>query len=564
MAFLGKLIEILHTDNMDSTSKEQGYICPEETTPTFQDGCGKNLVDQRDLETEETIWPEDSGEPELFQQPAPEESRTTEDVEIEKNPFENYVFPPLMLLEKELSENPPSEQLNESAQKLQDTLRAFGIDASVINVSKGPLFTRYEIQIGIGVRISKIKGLIDDIKMSLSAKSIHIEAPIPGRATIGIDVENECASKVLLGEILETETFHSSDSSLTVALGRDIAGDDIIVDIDQIFHLLIAGATGSGKSVCINSIIMSILYKSHPCDVKFILIDTKNINLAIYEGIPHLLLPIITDHKRTSTALEWAVLEMQERYERFSSFGVKDLKGYNRIAESGGRPLPKIPQILIIIDDLSDLMAVGSEIEEHICRLARRGRACGIYLIVSTQLLTTSVITGPIKANMPGRIAFSVFSSTDSKVILDQKGAEGLSGNGDMLFYSRGLTNPIRVQGSFVSDQEIKAVVEFLKIQCPYDSEASAMANADLPSYLGTRNNETNNRDFYFVDAGKLVIERGKGSIGTIQRWFKIGFNRAARIMDQLEEAGVVGPEEGTKPRRILMSMEEFEEYIAY
>ena len=485
-----------------------------------------------------------------------------------------YVFPPLDLLKKPsgVSGGNTNDEVAETARKLQDTLHSFGVNVTVTNVSCGPAVTRYELQPEQGVKVSKIVNLADDIKLNLAAEDIRIEAPIPGKAAVGIEVPNKENSAVYLRELLESDEFQNAKSNLSFAVGKDIAGKTVVTDIAKMPHLLIAGATGSGKSVCINTLIMSIIYKADPEDVKLIMIDPKVVELSVYNGIPHLFIPVVTDPKKASGALNWGVAEMTKRYELFAQTGVRDLKGYNAKVEAlndvdaPDKP-KKLPQIVIIVDELADLMMVApGEVEDAICRLAQLARAAGIHLIIATQRPSVNVITGLIKANMPSRIAFSVTSGVDSRTILDMTGAEKLLGKGDMLFYPQGYSKPVRVQGSFVSDAEVSKVTEFLTQKndmTAYHRQMEARMNAvaqSSPSSMGAAGGSE--LDSNFVQAGKFIIEKDKASIGMLQRVFKIGFNRAARIMDQLSEAGVVGPEEGTKPRKVLMSMEEFEQYI--
>ena len=463
------------------------------------------------------------------------------------------------------------KELEETARRLEETLETFGVRVHVTDYSKGPAVTRYELQPEMGVKVSKIVSLADDIKLNLAASDIRIEAPIPGKQAVGIEVPNLSASAVGLRELFESQEYKEFKSNITFAVGKDIAGQVVVSDLAKMPHMLIAGATGSGKSVCINTLIMSILFKANPDDVKMILIDPKVVELSVYNGIPHLLLPVVTDPKQASAALQWGVNEMTERYKRFADLGVRDLKGFNEKASQQGADVPeeerlkKMPQIVIIVDELADLMMVASkEVEESICRLAQLARAAGIHLIIATQRPSVDVITGLIKANMPSRIAFSVSSGIDSRTILDSNGAEKLLGKGDMLFFPQWLNKPSRVQGAFISDEEVAAVVDFIKNQnicSSYQSEIPTVISSNISGGAGL-NSGGDDRDEYFAEAGRFVIDKEKGSIGMLQRIFKIGFNRAARIMDQLEEAGVVGPEEGTKPRRILMNMEEFEEYL--
>lgn len=483
----------------------------------------------------------------------------------------HYVFPPVSLLKPgDPVKKDNRRQLQETAIQLQQILKNFGVNVTVTDVSCGPSVTRYELQPELGVKVSKIVNLADDIKLNLAAADIRIEAPIPGKAAVGIEVPNKENVMVRFRELIEASEFQKHSSSICFTAGKDIGGQVVVADIAKMPHLLIAGATGSGKSVCINTIIMSILYKADPEDVKLILIDPKVVELSVYNGIPHLFIPVVTDPKKAAGALHWAVAEMTDRYQKFADYQVRDLKGYNQKVEAiedvedETKP-KKLPQIVIIVDELADLMMVApGDVEDAICRLAQLARAAGIHLIIATQRPSVDVITGLIKANMPSRIAFSVSSGVDSRTILDMNGAEKLLGNGDMLFYPQGYQKPLRVQGPFVSDQEVEAVVDFLKKQSTvvYNTEIEDKMNTVAISSGTSGAGGGDDRDTYFVEAGKFVIEKDKGSIGMLQRMFKIGFNRAARIMDQLEEAGVVGPEEGTKPRKILMSLSEFEQYI--
>ncbi len=494
---------------------------------------------------------------------------------VQANSFRPYIYPSPDLLKKAANKRGDSrQQIQETAVKLQQTLKNFGVNVTITNVSKGPAVTRYEIQPEQGVKVSKIVNLTDDIKLNLAAADIRIEAPIPGKAAVGIEVPNKENVVVSFRELVESQEFESQTSNIAFGVGRDISGKVMIADIAKMPHLLIAGATGSGKSVCINTIIMSILYKADPKDVKLIMVDPKVVELSVYNGIPHLMIPVVTDPKKAAGALHWAVAEMMDRYQKFAETGVRDLKGYNakiqELDEIEGEDKPqKLPQIVIIVDELADLMMVAAgDVEEAICRLAQLARACGIHLIIATQRPSVNVITGLIKANMPSRIAFAVTSGIDSRTILDMNGAEKLLGKGDMLFHPQGAPKPIRVQGAFVSDKEVSDVVKFLKEQngsVSYSEEIEEKVNSmDTGSgavAIDGKGDSTDGRDSYFTEAAKLLIDKEKGSIGMLQRYFKIGFNRAARIMDQLEEAGIVGPEEGTKPRRILMTAEEFEQY---
>lgn len=491
-----------------------------------------------------------------------------------EEPVHNYVFPPTSLLKKSEKKSGDSKlHLQETALKLQQTLKNFGVSVKITNISCGPAVTRYELQPEMGVKVSKIVNLADDIKLNLAAADIRIEAPIPGKAAIGIEVPNKENVMVSFRELVEAREFQDHPSKLAFCVGKDIGGKVTVSDIAKMPHLLIAGATGSGKSVCINTIIMSILYKADPKEVKLIMVDPKVVELSVYNGIPHLMIPVVTDPKKAAGALHWAVAEMTDRYQKFAEANVRDLKGYNAKVEGlpsvdGEEPPQKMPQIVIIVDELADLMMVApGDVEEAICRLAQLARAAGIHLIIATQRPSVNVITGLIKANMPSRIAFAVTSGIDSRTILDMNGAEKLLGKGDMLFNPQGVPKPIRVQGAFVSDKEVSDVVSFLKEQngqVTYSAQIEEKMNELESSNMtvGIDSGGTGDgRDPYFSEAAKLLIDKEKGSIGMLQRYFKVGFNRAARIMDQLEEAGIVGPEEGTKPRRVLMSPEQFEQY---
>ncbi len=485
--------------------------------------------------------------------------------------LEKYAFPPLNLLNKgdNKGSGDTKAQLRETAIHLQQTLQTFGVKVTVTDISQGPAVTRYELQPEPGVKVSKIVSLTDDIKLNLAATDIRIEAPIPGKAAVGIEVPNRENAMVFLRDLLESKEFQTFPANLAFAVGKDIAGKTVVTDIAKMPHMLIAGSTGSGKSVCINTLIMSILYKASPDDVKLIMIDPKVVELSVYNGIPHLLIPVVTDPKKAAGALHWGVAEMTDRYKKFADLNVRDMKGYNKKVEAmTGEDAPaKMPQIVIIVDELADLMMVApGEVEESICRLAQLARAAGIHLIIATQRPSVDVITGLIKANMPSRVAFAVSSGVDSRTILDMNGAEKLLGKGDMLFYPQGYPKPVRVQGAFVSDKEVSDVVDFLKNQAignvyNEDVQEQIQSMGSTSGGQGAGGNAAG-RDEYFVDAGRFIIDKEKASIGQLQRAFKIGFNRAARIMDQLYEAGVVGEEEGTKPRKILMSMEAFEQFI--
>ncbi len=502
------------------------------------------------------------------------ETTDVEDLGISQLPQKKeYIFPPYNLLAapkaKAGKAGSGDRDIKDTAMKLQTTLESFGVHVTITNVSCGPSVTRYELQPEQGVKVSRITALSDDIKLNLAAADIRIEAPIPGKAAVGIEVPNKENSMVAFREMIESKEFTGHPSDIAFAVGKDIGGQTIITDIAKMPHLLIAGATGSGKSVCINTLIMSILYKSKPSDVRMIMIDPKVVELNVYNGIPHLLIPVVTDPKKASAALNWAVMEMTERYKKFADVNVRDLKGYNEkvseVAYLNDENYQKLPQIVIIIDELADLMMVApGEVEDAICRLAQMARAAGLHLIIATQRPSVNVITGLIKANIPSRVAFAVSSAIDSRTILDGSGAEKLLGKGDMLFFPSGYPKPVRIQGAFISDKEVSSVVEFLKknnTEAKYSDDIhDKINNAKLGDAAIAGGGDE--RDEYFAEAGKFIIEKDKASIGMLQRVYKIGFNRAARIMDQLAEAGVVGPEEGTKPRKILMSQEQFEQYL--
>ena len=491
-------------------------------------------------------------------------------VENPPEPPKPYVFPPISLLSKAGGdeEGISDEELHETARKLQDTLTAFGVNVKVTDVSCGPSVTRYELQPEQGVKVSKITALTDDIKLNLAAADIRIEAPIPGKAAVGIEVPNKKNLMVYFRDLIENKDFNEHQSKLAFAVGKDIGGQTMISDIAKMPHLLIAGATGSGKSVCINTLIMSILYKAKPSEVKLIMVDPKVVELSVYNGIPHLLLPVVTDPKKAAAALNWAVAEMNRRYKLFSDMKVREIKGFNKKV---GKDSPEwMPQIVIIVDELADLMMVSSkEVEEAICRLAQLARAAGIHLVIATQRPSVNVITGLIKANVPSRIAFAVSSQVDSRTILDGAGAEKLLGKGDMLFFPSGYPKPVRVQGAFVSDNEVSDVVEFIKENndpahkaADITEQVNAAAQVENIKEGNSSAEEDDGYDEYFEEAGKLIIDKDKASIGMLQRVYRIGFNRAARIMDQLAEVGVVSEEDGTKPRKVLMSKDDFEAFI--
>ena len=484
--------------------------------------------------------------------------------------YEDYRFPPLDLLTRPLTVNNSSEsrtQILENSRILEETLRSFKVEAKVVEVSVGPTVTRYDLAPGAGVKVATIANLSNDLALSLAAQGIRIEAPIPGKAAVGIEIPNKEPQPVLLREILEDEIFTKFPSAVAFGVGKDIAGNPVVTDIARMPHLLIAGATGAGKSVCINTLITSILYKSRPDEVKLLMVDPKVVELSMYNGIPHLLVPVVTDPKKASDALQWAVSEMEQRYERFAQVGVRDLKGYNHyaahIAEEGGGEddneeiTQTMPQIVIIIDELADLMMTcKGAVEESICRLAQKARAAGIHMVLATQRPSVDVITGLIKANIPSRLAFSVSSGTDSRTVLDMTGAEKLLGKGDMLFLPVGQNKPTRLQGGFVSDREVEAVVEFLKVQTVPTAPPQELEQVTSSARVMIDDKDL---DEFFHEATEFLIEKGKGSTSMLQRQFRIGYNRASRLMEDLEVRGIVGPEDGVKPRKVTITWEEYQ-----
>lgn len=474
----------------------------------------------------------------------------------------NYKYPDLTLLEDNKSGMGNSSDFRNAAlrgaKKLEETLNSFGVEAKVVNVSRGPAVTRYELQPSPGVKVSKIVNLSDDISLNLAASGVRIEAPIPGKAAIGIEVPNKEVEAVFLKEVIASKEFKENLSRLAFALGKDISGQNMVADIGKMPHLLVAGATGSGKSVCINSIIVSLLYKASPSEVKLLMVDPKVVELGIYNGIPHLLIPVVTDAKKAAGALNWAVQEMVNRYKLFADKGVRDVKGYNAVIkpDDGEEPLP---HIVIIIDELADLMMVApNDVEDAICRLAQMARAAGMHLVIATQRPSVDVITGVIKANIPSRIAFAVSSQVDSRTILDMAGAEKLLGKGDMLFYPVGEPKPIRVKGTFVSDKEVERVVEFIKAQgtAEYNENIIEEINSERESH----EEDQGDNDELLPQAIELVVEAGQASVSLIQRKFKVGYSRAARIVDQMEARGIVGGFEGSKPRQVLISKQQWHE----
>lgn len=461
----------------------------------------------------------------------------------------NYTFPPLELLKNAEYTEDNDDSVLQKAKMIEETLKNFSIDATVVQIDRGPTVTCYELEPKAGVKVSRIVNLADDLSLSLATSGIRIQAPIPGKSVVGIEVENDVKNSVMLKEILMSDNFVKEKSLMPIALGKDISGKCIVTSVDKMPHLLIAGATGSGKSVCINTIIMSILYKSNPNDVKLILIDPKVVELSIYNNIPHLAIPVVTDQKKASAALNWAVREMERRYQIFSENHVRDIKAHNK--KNKNDELEKLPYIVIIIDELSDLMMVSAnDVEDAICRLAQMARACGIHLIIATQRPTVDVITGTIKANVPSRISFAVSSQIDSRTILDQSGAEKLIGRGDMLFFPSSMAKPSRVQGAFISDEEVDNVVKFLINKNETNYKEEIIEDIDKSESIDLEDDDT---DILFTDAVEIILNEDSASISLLQRKLKIGYARAGRIIDQMEEKGIVGPSEGSKPRKILI-----------
>ena len=479
---------------------------------------------------------------------------------------ETYEFPPIELLTEGTSRNIKGgkKAIADNATKLQKTLYNFGVSAKVENVSVGPAITRYELRPAEGVRVSKIANLADDIALNLAAESIRIEAPIPGKQAVGIEIPNKENEIVHLRDIIESDKFVEAKSKLAFALGKDVAGEAVVTDIAKMPHVLIAGSTGSGKSVCINTLITSIIYKAKPSEVKLVLVDPKVVELSVYNGIPHLLIPVVTDPKKAAGALAWAVQEMVNRYSLFAAKGVRDIKGYNAALDKENEA-SKLPQIVIIIDELADLMMVAkNDVEDAICRLAQMARAAGMHLVIATQRPSVDVITGLIKANIPSRIAFAVSSQVDSRTILDMAGAEKLLGKGDMLFYPTGMSKPTRIQGAFISDKDVEKIVDFIK------SNGTATYSDDILASIEKANSnekelkevgeEDDDTDPFLDEAIETVIETGQASTSFIQRRFKVGYARAGRIIDQMEERGIISGYQGSKPREVLMSKERWQE----
>ena len=527
------------TINMNNTNKDEKHISPD----YIEGNLFKKEEEQKEDKTKEVLQLE--------------HTITVED--------ENYEFPPIQLLSEpdRKSSKVGKKTLTDTASKLQKTLYSFGVSAKVENVSVGPAITRYELKPAEGVRVSKIANLADDIALNLAAESIRIEAPIPGKQAVGIEIPNKENEIVHLREIISSEKFQNHKSKLAFALGKDVSGEEVVADIAKMPHVLIAGATGSGKSVCVNTLITSTIYKAKPSEVKLVMIDPKIVELSVYNGIPHLLIPVVTDPKKAAGALAWAVQEMENRYNIFASKGVRDLKGYNEAVEENSE-MGKLPHIVIIIDELADLMMVAAkDVEESICRLAQKARAAGMHLVIATQRPSVDVITGLIKANIPSRISFAVSSQVDSRTILDMVGAEKLLGKGDMLFYPSGASKPTRIQGAFISDKDVEKIVDFVK------ANGEASYNDDILEQIERANStdkeleeqpNDDDTDPFLMEAIDMVVESGQASTSYIQRRFKVGYARAGRIIDQMEERGIISGFQGSKPREVLMSKERWQE----
>ena len=530
----------------------------------------KGLVDEPDAGQYIEFYGEDPQEPKIVSFPVEDMSpfdtnpvfsfRSQNDISYESVPdYENYQMPPISLLnETPLSKSKAESrtQVLENSRILEETLRSFRIEAKVLNAWVGPTVTRYDLAPGPGVKVSSIANLSNDLALSLAAQGIRIEAPIPGKSAIGIEIPNKEPQPVYLREIIQEERFANFPSKLAFAVGKDIAGEPVVTDVARMPHMLIAGATGSGKSVFINTLVTSLLYKARPDEVKLLMIDPKVVELSVYNGIPHLLIPVVTDPKKASGALSWAVSEMESRYNMFAETGCRDLKGFNQIRVREEEP--ELPQIVIIIDELADLMmACKGEVEESICRLAQKARAAGIHLIVATQRPSVDVITGLIKANIPSRLAFAVSSGTDSRTVIDMYGAEKLLGNGDMLFLPMGNNKPMRIQGGYISDKEVEGLVSFLKTQAPpMEYTTQMIQQVTMPG----KANIEGEVDEFFHDSVDFLLTKGKASTSMLQRQFRIGYNRASRLMEELEMRGIVGPEDGVKPRKVTITREEYRE----
>lgn len=538
-------------------------------TPTWDDEDHReeepevpvNLVQaELDLGEEEDVPAADADQPQAGD--VAEIAAVPEAPKPVRKPPKPYRLPGLNLLDKPTGTGKAGNAADymSTARKLEATLESFGVRAKVLDVARGPAVTRYELQPDVGVKVSRIVSLTDDIALALAAKDIRMEAPIPGKSAIGIEVPNNEVSVVTLREVLETQPFQESQAKLTIAFGRDISGQPIVGNLAKMPHLLVAGATGSGKSVCINGIITSLLYKAKPDEVKFLMIDPKMVELNVYNGIPHLLAPVVTDPRRASLALKKIVVEMEKRYEKFSKSGTRNIEGYNALMMSGDNPDGVLPYIVVIVDELADLMMVAAgDVEDAITRLAQMARAAGIHLIIATQRPSVDVITGVIKANIPSRIAFGVSSQVDSRTILDMVGAEKLLGRGDMLFLPMGASKPIRVQGAFLSDNEVEQVVGFAR------GQAEAEYNEDLVPEVDETESDSSDEmlDDLFDQAVQIIIEAKQASVSLLQRRMRVGYTRAARLIDTMEAKGIVGPYEGSKPREVLMTMEQYQQRIS-
>ncbi len=581
--FGGRIVEENDNKNLKKYDHSDDDLIPltKQTKKSGLFGFRQQMIDMEpepELEQASISMPEPAKEPEvqpeviennLFKQEEQQkEDKTKEVLQLEHAMVvedEDYEYPPVELLSvsKQKAIKGGAKALTETAAKLQKTLYSFGVSAKVEHVSVGPAITRYELKPAEGVRVNKIANLADDIALNLAAETIRIEAPIPGKQAVGIEVPNKEKQAVHLREVIESSEFNDSASKLTVALGRDVAGSVQLADIAKMPHVLIAGSTGSGKSVCINTIITSIIYKSKPSEVKLVMVDPKVVELSVYNGIPHLLIPVVTDPKKAAGALAWAVQEMDNRYNLFAQKGVRDLKGYNKAVEKE-EGAGKLPQIVIIVDELADLMMVAAkEVEESICRLAQKARAAGMHLVIATQRPSVDVITGLIKANVPSRIAFAVSSQIDSRTILDSVGAEKLLGKGDMLFFPSGAPKPVRVQGAFVSDEEVEKIVDFVKQNgtATYSEDIlESIENGNKADKEITEQDNDDGTDDLLMDAIQTVVETGQASTSFIQRRFKVGYARAGRIIDQMEERGVISGYERNKPREVLMTLERLNE----
>ncbi|MBR6504752.1 MAG: DNA translocase FtsK [Clostridia bacterium] len=563
-----KRIKFKKIENQDELENQITINLGEDKKIRKYDHSGENLEPVK-FNKKEELNPNHI-EANLFkQQEEVKETKTKEVLTLEHTltvEDEDYEFPPLQILSEGAKKalKGGKKAVTDTATKLQRTLYSFGVSAKVENVSVGPAITRYELKPAEGVRVSKIAKLADDIALNLAAESIRIEAPIPGKQAVGIEIPNKENEMVHLRDILEAEDFISHKSKLAFALGKNVAGEEVVTDIAKMPHVLIAGATGSGKSVCINTLITSIIYKAKPSEVKLVMVDPKVVELSVYNGIPHLLIPVVTDPKKAAGALAWAVQEMTNRYSLFAKKGVRDIKGYNEALEKE-EGSQKLPQIVIIIDELADLMMVApNDVEDAICRLAQMARAAGMHLVIATQRPSVDVITGIIKANIPSRIAFAVSSQVDSRTILDMAGAEKLLGKGDMLFYPSGVPKPIRVQGAFVSDKEVEKIVDFLKSnsgETNYNEDIlDSIEKANSTDKEIDQRDDDDDTDPFLMEAIEVVVETRQASTSFIQRRFKVGYARAGRIIDQMEERGVISGYQGSKPREVLMTKERWQE----